>query len=110
MLLVPFVHFHQAFPVGTGIYRVFVPFSTPTTRVPCGYRDIPVMMCDTRDVMQRSLWVQGYTAIKCNAWWRNTAFPVGTGIYRMTERGLIKQMGVPCGYRDIPKSRTEKPP
>ena len=72
----------EAFPVGTGIYRLFIPFSHPVNCVPCGYRDIPKPV-DT--------WI-GLTS----------AFPVGTGIYRPLITCCSHNDSVPCGYRDIP--------
>ena len=54
--------FDPAFPVGTGIYRLFLSQST--------------------NELKRSLWVQGYTDTDLVVICGRGAFPVGTGIYR----------------------------
>ena len=74
--------FDPAFPVGTGIYRLFLSQST--------------------NELKRSLWVQGYTASQNQSFNVNFAFPVGTGIYRVQHCVNFFRISVPCRYRDIP--------
>ena len=70
------------FPVGTGIYRYSEFDLDEVKRVPCRYRDIPLVWYYRHVTTQRSLWVQGYTEWIENRAEELIAFPVGTGIYR----------------------------
>ena len=74
--------YFNAFPVGTGIYRIYLCIGSICNSVPCGYRDIP-SFCDFSSIfLTRSLWVQGYTVFLLTHVQLSHAFPVGTGIYR----------------------------
>ena len=88
--------------MGTGIYRSAFTESVNLVCVPCGYRDIPAIASKYKFDLQRSLWVQGYTAISSSYKMSLKAFPVGTGIYRYFYKKRKFRNGVPCGYRDIP--------
>ena len=72
-----------AFPVGTGIYRMWWAKYRPQKSVPCGYRDIPIFKIYLITYLMRSLWVQGYTGLWARRIGEIQAFPVGTGIYLM---------------------------
>ena len=73
----------DAFPVGTGIYRLINRSASDSVSVPCGYRDIPKKLSLLDMILKRSLWVQGYTGDEIAAFEKYLAFPVGTGIYRV---------------------------
>ena len=61
----------------------------------------------TINTVMRSLWVQGYTVVPAIRRCVISAFPVGTGIYRLPSIDFPCFNCVPCGYRDIPQSREQ---
>ena len=75
--------------MGTGIYRQIKRHRGVTYGVPCGYRDIPQQTNVLMKIQKRSLWVQGYTESVNFMQGVETAFPVGTGIYRDLKRPTI---------------------